>query len=89
MSDETVLDRVGWLFMVLAVVYMASAMLAIKSGDSTTPVPKNAAVQQLLKADTADSGKNLMDMATYLKFICYTFNIGCLFYLKSVLKEGL
>ena len=76
MSDETVLDRVGWLFMVLAVVYVASAMLAIKSGDSTTPVPKNAAVQQLLKADTADSVKNLVDMATYLKFICYTIDVG-------------
>ena len=33
-------------------------MLAIKSGNFTTSVPGDAAVQQLFKADTAELGEN-------------------------------
>lgn len=84
------MDRVRWLFMVLAVGDMASTLIAVNFGrDSTTSVPKNAAVQQLLKADTPDSVKTMADMAINLKLICHTLGVGCLFYLESVLNESL
>ena len=76
MSIATVLNRVGWLFTVFTARHVAFAILAIKSRHSTISVPRNTAVQQLLKADTAEFGEKLVNMATYLKSTCYTFDIG-------------